>query len=78
MKKDSDILTFINILKEFVYTSDGNRETARRKSIGNQVFKRIARIEAQDPEKFDDSQGKRMKIILPFNNFDICTKLKVL
>ena len=78
MKRDIDILSFINILHNIGYTGDRIRERARGKSIGNEVPKRIARIEAEDSVECDDSQGKEMKNLLPFNQSDIWTKLEVL
>ena len=79
MKKDSDVLTFNNILDDIAYAGIGDRNSKRKTFILVDSPKGVAEIESRsvnEHESYDLQEG--MKIKIPPNIIDRWTRLEVL
>ena len=82
MKNKNDILMMNNIIRDLGYPGIGDRDSRRKmlflkklpklaEKVQNKTFDEIT----DDP---DDLQGEGIKIIIPSNIIDICTRLEIL
>ena len=82
MKNENDILMMNNIINDFVYTGDGDRDS--KKTFFTKILPSI--VEEIQNRRFDeiinssdnDLQGQRIKIFIRSNIIDIYTRLEFL
>ena len=77
MKDENDILMMYNIIRDFGYTGDGDRDSKRKTFFLKKLPKLVEEIQNKT---FDETDlgGDGVKIIIPSNIIDIYTRLEVL
>ena len=83
MKSDDDFLRLYNILKDVKYTGKIDRPSNRKKIFTIELPKKVSEIQnitfGENTDDSDsDSQGERLKIIIPSNVVDYYTRLEIL
>ena len=82
MKDENDNLMMYNIIRDFGYTGDGDRDSKRKTFFLKKLPKLVEEIQNRTFEEItydsDNLQGEGVKIIIPSNIIDIYTRLEVL
>ena len=77
MKDENDILMMYNIIRDFGYTGDGDRDSNRKTFFLKKLPKLVEEIQNKTFDEID-LEGDGVKIIIPSNIIDIYTRLEVL
>ena len=82
MKNEGDILMMYNIVRDLGYTGRGDRQSNRKTFFTITLSKLVEEIQNKSfdgiTDSSDDLQGEGVKIIIPSNIIDICTRLEIL
>ena len=77
MKDENDILMMYNIIRDFGYTGDGDRDSKRKTFFLKKLPKLVEEMQNRTFDEID-LEGQGVKIIIPSNIIDIYNRLEVL
>ena len=77
MKDENGILMMYNIIRDFGYTGDGDRDSKRKTFFLKKLPKLVEEIQNKTFDEID-LEGDGVKIIIPSNIIDIYTRLEIL